>query len=237
MTTARDDVLTRDEALRILREHKAELVERFGVQDLALFGSTVRNEAGPDSDVDLLISRRDGAQQGWRDGLRDFVESALGHRVDLVDRGHIFAKLRPYIEREALDVFNPPENWSPPVAVPKRWDIYVDDMLKCCRDVLRFTDGLSASQLPQQEMTYLATLHQLQTIGEAANKVPSHVREAHPEIPWSEMINARHWIVHGYDQIRFEEIWTMITESVPALIPQLEALRLEAEPEPLPDAT
>ena len=46
----------KDEVLALLREHKPVLAERFGVGDLALFGSTVRDEAGPDSDIDILIT-------------------------------------------------------------------------------------------------------------------------------------------------------------------------------------
>ncbi len=236
MTTTSDQALTRDEALRILRDHKAELVERFAVREIALFGSTVRNEAGPDSDVDILVSFK--PQPGWEAyfGIHSFLEDLLGRRVDLVDQQHIVDGLRPYIEREALDVFHPPENWRLPLAVPKRWDIYVDDMLNCCRDVLEFTHGLAPEDVRENKEKYLATLHQLQTVGEAANKVPAEIRQAHPEIPWTDMVDARNWIAHGYDAIRFEEIWMMITQSVPALILQLEALRLEAEPEPLPDA-
>ena len=236
MTTTSDQALTRDEALRILRAHQAELAERFGVQELALFGSTVRNEARPDSDVDILVGYDELPDWKACFGIQGFLEELLGRRVDVVDRRHIVDALRPYIEREALDVFHSPESWRPPVAVPRRWDIYVEDMVKCCRDVLRFTDGLTADEVRANDEKYLATLHQLQTIGEAANKIPEDVRQRHPKIPWSEIVRARHWIVHGYDVIKFAEIWLMITESVPTLIPQLEALLVEAEPEPLPDA-
>ncbi len=46
--------MRRDEVLAVLRAHKSDL-ERFGVRSLALFGSVARDEAGPDSDLDLLI--------------------------------------------------------------------------------------------------------------------------------------------------------------------------------------
>jgi len=42
--------------IECLRAHKATLAERFGVTDLALFGSAARDETGPDSDVDILVS-------------------------------------------------------------------------------------------------------------------------------------------------------------------------------------
>ena len=47
--------MQRDEALKILSDHKYELRDKFGVTSIAIFGSTARDEAGPDSDVDTLI--------------------------------------------------------------------------------------------------------------------------------------------------------------------------------------
>ena len=48
--------MDRSAALQLLKAHKAELVERFGVARLALFGSTARDTAGPHSDVDVLVT-------------------------------------------------------------------------------------------------------------------------------------------------------------------------------------
>jgi len=43
--------MRKDEVLKLLTQHKPELARRFGVTDLALFGSSVRDEARPDSDL------------------------------------------------------------------------------------------------------------------------------------------------------------------------------------------
>ena len=50
--------MNRDENLKLLRAHKATLAQRFGVVDLALFGSIVRNRATDNSDVDVLVTFR-----------------------------------------------------------------------------------------------------------------------------------------------------------------------------------
>ena len=47
--------MNRDETLKLLRAHKATLSQRFGVVDLALFGSIVRSRATGNSDVDVLV--------------------------------------------------------------------------------------------------------------------------------------------------------------------------------------
>lgn len=96
--------MRRDETLALLREHKPVLAERFGVVDLALFGSTARDEAGPESDVDILISLP-GARgwAGYGEALQ-YLERLFGHSVDLVVDVDIRAELRPYIEADAVYV-------------------------------------------------------------------------------------------------------------------------------------
>ena len=91
-------------ALRLLREGKAHLAREFGVTRLALFGSVARDEAGEDSDVDIVV-RFDGPATSKRYfGVQFYLEDLLGRRVDLVTDKALRPELRPYIEREAIDV-------------------------------------------------------------------------------------------------------------------------------------
>lgn len=48
--------MNREEAVKILHEALPGLRQRYGVLDLGLFESVARNEAGPDSDVDILVT-------------------------------------------------------------------------------------------------------------------------------------------------------------------------------------
>ena len=72
-----------EEILRILREHKGELAQRYGVQELAIFGSYARGEQTPVSDVDILVTL--GKPLGLRFfELWDHLENLLGLQVDLL---------------------------------------------------------------------------------------------------------------------------------------------------------
>lgn len=98
-----DQTMSKNKVLALLREHKPVLAERFGVVDLALFGSTVRDEAGLDSDVDILVSLH--GERGWKSAYSDvlrYLEDLLGTRVDLVVDADVRAELRPYIEADAV---------------------------------------------------------------------------------------------------------------------------------------
>ena len=96
--------MSRDEALALLRAHKATLAQRFGVADLALFGSFARDRAGDDSDIDILV-RFDGPVD-WRRyfGAQFYLEDLFGRPVDLATDATLRAELRPYVMREAVNV-------------------------------------------------------------------------------------------------------------------------------------
>lgn len=96
--------MNRDEVLNILRTHKPTLAERFGVTSLALFGSFARDQATEKSDVDILVRFDRPATSKSYFGVQFYIEDMLGRTVDLVTDKALRAELRPYVEREALDV-------------------------------------------------------------------------------------------------------------------------------------
>ena len=96
--------MDRANALQLLKAHKAELIERFGVARLALFGSTARNTAGPHSDVDVLVAFDGPAASARYFGVQFYLEEVLGQRIDLVTEKALRERLRPDIERDAIAV-------------------------------------------------------------------------------------------------------------------------------------
>ena len=67
--------------------------------------------------------------------------------------------------------------------------------------------------------------------GEAARRMSDDFRQAHPEIPWSDIIGQRNVIAHQYEEIRQERIWSVVTSDIPTLIAQLEPLIPPLPPE------
>lgn len=96
--------MNRDEILTLLRAHKAILSQRFGVTELALFGSVVRNQITKDSDIDILVRFDGPATSKAYFGTQFYLEDLLGHPVDLVTNKALRTEFRPYIEREAVNV-------------------------------------------------------------------------------------------------------------------------------------
>ena len=96
--------MNRREILDVLRTHKPTLAQRFGVTELALFGSFARDEATDGSDVDILIRYDGPATSKSYFGVQFYIEDLLGRRVDLVTHKALRSEFRPYVEREAVNV-------------------------------------------------------------------------------------------------------------------------------------
>ncbi|EJN16299.1 putative nucleotidyltransferase [Bradyrhizobium sp. YR681] len=79
----------------------------FGVDGLYLFGSYARNEAGPDSDVDVFIDRAPGTKLDLDAfvGAYDVLKSALPVNVDYGTRTGLSKLIRDQIEMEAIRIF------------------------------------------------------------------------------------------------------------------------------------
>ncbi|MBC7716734.1 MAG: nucleotidyltransferase family protein [Pseudorhodobacter sp.] len=96
--------MDRATALQILTAHKATLAERFGVVRLSLFGSTARDCAQPDSDVDVLVSFQGPATPYAFFGVQFYLEDLFGCAVDLVTERALRPELKPYVERDAIAI-------------------------------------------------------------------------------------------------------------------------------------
>jgi len=96
-----NQTVTRDQVLQRLSGARAELAT-LGVRSLDLFGSVARGEAGPDSDVDLLVEfdKPIGLFHFFRVQRR--LEEILGCHVDLVMRAAVRRQLRDRIFAEAV---------------------------------------------------------------------------------------------------------------------------------------
>jgi len=99
-------MMRRDTAIAKLKAVEPAL-RGIGVASLYLFGSHARDEAGPESDVDVFIDSAPDRAFGFlpfMDAL-DVLRGALGERVDYGTRDGLHPLLRSEIEREAIRIF------------------------------------------------------------------------------------------------------------------------------------
>ena len=96
--------MNRTDVLNLLRTHKVTLAQRFGVAELALFGSFARDQANDESDLDVLV--RFDRPIHWETffGAQFYLEDLFGRPVDLVTEKDVRLEVRPYVESEAINV-------------------------------------------------------------------------------------------------------------------------------------
>jgi uncharacterized protein len=93
-------VATKEDLLQLLHAHEAE-IKAFGVKRVGLFGSFVRDEPTPESDVDLLIEFEPQQKTFINfSNLGFFLEELFGRRVDLLTPESLSPYIGPYILRE-----------------------------------------------------------------------------------------------------------------------------------------
>ena len=107
-------------------------------------------------------------------------------------------------------------------------DLYLQDILQACEDILNFTQTISsAAELQNDRRTFLAVIHSLEIIGEAARQMPKSFREKHSEFPWRETASLRNVIAHEYFGLDVDIIWDVIRTRIPVLAEQVRQINVE----------
>ena len=102
--------------------------------------------------------------------------------------------------------------------------IYLRDMLDHAREVLVFAQGRTRSDLDSDRKLNLSLVSLLEVIGEAAGRVVKEYQQAHPEIPWSQIVGLRNRLIHGYGSIDLDIVWRIVTTDLPPLVRALEQI-------------
>jgi uncharacterized protein with HEPN domain len=90
------------------------------------------------------------------------------------------------------------------------------------REALDILAGKRRTDLDASRVLSLAIVRLLEIVGEAAGRVPDDVRQAHANIPWSQIVGMRNRLIHGYDQVDLDIVWAVVTADLPALVEHLD---------------
>lgn len=98
--------MTRHDAIAVLQQHELDLRAR-GVSRVAVFGSVARSDAGPRSDLDILIELDPdaGLDVFAYAGLKSYIAGLFEGEVDVVNRKALKPHLRAPSQREAIYAF------------------------------------------------------------------------------------------------------------------------------------
>jgi predicted nucleotidyltransferase len=98
--------MDKNAVIATLQSHRREL-EKLGVVHAGLFGSLARGEAGPDSDIDIVVELDENSLPGVYAfvGMAQYIESLFEGRVDVVDRRAVKAPVLDRVEADLIDAF------------------------------------------------------------------------------------------------------------------------------------
>ena len=105
-------------------------------------------------------------------------------------------------------------------------------MLDAGREAVRFTQGKTRDDLDRDRVLALALVKLLEIVGEAASRVTTESQQAHPDIPWRDIVAMRNRLIHGYFDVDLDRVWDTVTDDLPPLLAQLEVALAEAPPDP-----
>ena len=94
--------MTLSEIREFKRTAVLDLAARWGVKSVRIFGSVARGQAGPDSDVDVLVEMEPGRSLFDMGGFLMDLQDLLGCKVDVVTEKGLKARIRDRVLREAV---------------------------------------------------------------------------------------------------------------------------------------
>ena len=222
--------------VRLLRARLPELGRTYHVKSLGVFGSYARREEKRTSDLDLVVEFSQPIGFEARFEMAESLSELLGVKVETIPQEN----LPPYIRRRVMRevIWLQKDGVVLPVKLPRRKPAhrngkgngasmepkreyldYLQDMLDNMARARRFVEGMTMEEMAGDDKTDFAVRYALQTVGEAANRIPREIQKMYPEIPWKEMIGMRNAMAHGYDRMIYSQIWKAIHESIPRVQP------------------
>lgn len=105
----------------------------------------------------------------------------------------------------------------------KNIETLVSDMIHAIESIESY-HVFSLEAFLDDEKTQDAIMFNIIILGEAANRIGQEFQEKHPEIPWSSIIGTRNVIVHGYDQIKLQIVWDILTKDLSSLKNKLQSI-------------
>ncbi len=101
---------------------------------------------------------------------------------------------------------------------------HVLDIVESARLIRAYIEDVTRDAFMRDIQLQDSIIRRFEIIGEASGRVSVPFRERHAAIPWSGMIGLRNRMIHGYDAIDLELVWTTAHERIPELLARLEAL-------------
>ena len=105
----------------------------------------------------------------------------------------------------------------------KSHEIYIAHMTEAMEKIAAYIAG-GESAFESASIIQDAVVRNLEIIGEAAKRVPSHVRDAHPRVPWKRLAGLRDVLIHQYEGVDLGQVWRVASDVLPGILRELRSM-------------
>ena len=208
----------KSEVVATLKALEPELRQR-GIASAAVFGSVVRGQARPDSDVDVLVDVDPAAQFDLLD-LVGVKNSARGP-------ARANGRCRRARGSQTEDPRQCPGRGRDGVLMPPQRDprLQADDILQAIANIEADTAGLDFERFVADRRVRQLVERNLEIISEASRRIPDRLKATEPEVPWQEIAGIGNVLRHDYGAVRPDILWGVRTHRLTALKAAVQRIR------------
>jgi predicted nucleotidyltransferase/uncharacterized protein with HEPN domain len=215
-------------AIEIDKDKLRAFCSKWKITEFSFFGSVLREDFRPDSDIDVLVTYADDAGWSLWDTVKasDELSSIFERKVDLVSRRAVEDGENPFRRETILstavsidDIDGVTLRSAEPVP---RAQHALYDVLLAARSIVEYSRNLTLQDWAHRNVTRHASLFQLGVVGRAALHVDESTREAFPEVPWATLETLEALTYYRYVDAHSTEIWRVISDDLPPTVRALE---------------
>ena len=105
----------------------------------------------------------------------------------------------------------------------------LEHMLDAIDTIMQRTSGMTLEDLTSDKVLFGGVVYYTMIIGEAAYKLSKDFINTHQEMPWQDIADMRHHLVHGYYQVDSQIVWAVIQNDLRPLREQIEKYLAETD--------
>ena len=106
----------------------------------------------------------------------------------------------------------------------REWGFRIQDIIQAIDKIEKYLDAMTINEFRNDELVTDAVVRNFEIMGEASKHIPSEIRDAHANIPWSQMNAMRNLLIHEYFGVDVDTVWYTAKNYLPPLKKQLQKL-------------
>ena len=198
------------------------LQEEYHVRRIGLFGNIVRSSTVKPKEIEILMDA-DIRDAGWASlELRSFLEEQLGYHVVVVYLHDLKPNWKNPILQEVR--FLNEKKPSSPILPEKLRQLYLEDLRQTITTIAEYLNDVTVTDFIGNKMLVDAVIYNLITLSKIVQRLPEHLRQAKPNLPWQQMLDDNERLVKSYKGLDTVQIWNFCTKDLPMVKQELTIL-------------